>query len=801
MAEKTAFRVSVRDLVAVACPGQNLARGYASPLRGAEGTREHTRIQSSRPGAYEKEVAVSLKLDRQINQNRFTLEIFGRMDGLMRTSPRVWVEEIKTIRRDPETLARVPDPRHLAQLRCYGYMTARDLGLEVLDLVLTYAVPGRDKTEQYRETAGIDDLKAFFDPLVLAYLTLLNTRTAWERLRNRSIADLKFPYPEFRQGQRDLAEAVYRIIKHQKILFARAPTGTGKTMAVLYPAIKALGLGHTDKLFYLTAKGPGRTVAQKAMEDLARAGARIKSVTITAKQKICLMPDQACDMETCPYAAAYYIKLARAMARIRDMEQNHQTRFNRETIEDLARTHEICPFELSLDLALACDVIICDLNYAFDPRVYLKRFFDRNIQGLTFLMDEAHNLPGRLRSMYSADLTRSGVIAAIERLRNGAPGLAKALAGIQKEMVRLKKKHQTAGTTGPVSLTDLDDPFMERLDDFASRADLWLDTHQDSPLREAVLDIFFPVNAILSIARYFDSNYRFFIESAPDAGIRVRLFCLDPAPIFSGLIKRCDSAVFFSATFFPFGFYEQMLFGIPDQAGAPPDRPVPYTLSLASPFPREHLNLIVHSRIRTTFRQRQKDFGRIAQTLICLLETRPGNTLVFFSSYAYLDAVLERLDPQNRPWPVQAQHPGMTEAEREEFLARFSSGETVVGLAVMGGIFGEGIDLTGDRLVNVAVVGVGLPQVCLERNEIRSYYDTMGRDGFFTAFQMPGFCRVLQAAGRLIRTPKDRGVILLMDERFIRPDYQALFPDEWGHHTRVTDRSGLTRALERFCGT
>ncbi len=775
-----------------------------------EGIREHIRLQETWPEGWDSEVQVSLTVENA----SFDLEIFGRMDGCRVTDAGLAVEEIKTCRKDPSVPARDPDHRHLAQLKCYGYMAAREHDRQSADLRLTYARPSDGATATFELSLGIEDLETFFTDLVSQYIGLLGTRAAWERIRNQSIDTLPFPYHGFRNGQRDLAEASYKVIKHGRILFARAPTGTGKTMATLFPAVKAMGLGHTDKIFYLTAKSPGRTVAQKAVKDLALAGARLKCVTITAKQKTCFTPDIPCDMETCSFALGYYVKLARALA-----HAGTHDHFDQERIEDMARKFDICPFELSLDLSLNCDIIICDLNYAFDPRVYLKRFFDRNIQNLTFLVDEAHNLPDRLRSMYSAELSKTWILALQEVLRDTAPGLSRALVTIHKEMIRLKTLYlDTTAEPHPPgfrALSELSDTFMEALNEFAERADIWLDDHPKSPLRETVLEGFYTVNGFLNMARYFGENYRFLLASDAEFSLTVRLFCMDPSPIFAKLIRRCESAVLFSATFFPFPYYAQVLLGIKmedqivanqektkDEEKDPPakkDRDlIPYTIALPSPFSEENFALLVHPGIKTTYRQRNRYYRAVADVITRTITRRPGNYLIFFSSYAYMASVLDELDPDVLPADIRVQTQGMTESERAQFLDNFTEDSRTAGFAVMGGIFGEGIDLSGNRLIGVIVVGVGLPQVSHEQNEIRSYYDAMGHDGFFFAYQMPGFSRVLQATGRLIRGHADRGVAQLLDERFLRPDYQSLFPTEWSGFKIVRAAEDWDRMLDTF---
>ncbi len=806
MTGKNIFRVSVRDLVAATQmePGspKDLGRGFSSTRRAMAGIREHTRLQDLWPDGWDREVPVSLKIEKQA----FVLEIFGRMDGLLVTDSGVSVAEIKTCQKDPAVLSMEPNICHLAQVKCYGYMTAKDKGLSSIRLILTYARPDDGKTAAHEKTYTFEELETFFEKRVSIYLSLLGSRTAWERIRNQSVRNLEFPYSGFRDGQRDLAEAVYKIVKHSRILFARAPTGTGKTMATLFPAIKAMGLGQTDKIFYLTAKSPGRSVALKALKDLATAGARIRSVVITAKQKTCFTPDIPCDMETCIYAQAYYTKQAKAMTLL----SGHDL-FDQVLIEKTARDCELCPFEFSLDLCLTCDVIICDLNYAFDPRVYLKRFFDRDTGKLTFLMDEAHNLPDRLRSMYSADLEKNSLLAAQDILRDTAPGLARRLVAVHKQMVRLQTAHIPRKEFH--SLTDLPVPFMDALEEFASRAELWLDTHPNALVRDHVLDMFYAINGFLNLARHFGSHYRLFIQSYANQDLRIRLFCLDPAPIFSRLIKRCRAAILFSATFFPFAYYEQVLFGTPpieDAAGQTPKQPAPHVISLSSPFPRKNFKLVIHPRIKTTFRQRKRFYTDVAEMITHAVKQRPGNHLVFFSSYAYMEAVLDLMDQDNLPGTVRIQSRGMDEDDRRSFLDSFTQDSRITGFAVMGGIFGEGIDLEGDRLTTVMVVGVGLPQVNHEQEEIRAYYDALltagrakgesgkGLDGFFIAYQMPGFSRVLQAVGRLIRSESDRGMALLMDERFVRPDYLTLFPREWLGFDTISSPFDLDRCLEQF---
>lgn len=813
MTEKAIFRVSVRDLIAAGGQKGDLSQAFVSRTRGLVGIREHTRIQAMRPPGYEKEVSVSIRVDHDL----FSLDIFGRIDGMMITGDRVLVEEIKTTRQDPDILCKNPLPAHKAQLKCYGYMVAAQKSLETIDLQLTYAHPRSKKTREQTKTYSTLDLKIFFDNTIAAYITQFQTRTTWAHIRNQSIKNLNFPYEDFREGQRELAEAVYKIVKNKKILFARAPTGTGKTIATLFPAIKSLGMGQVDKIFYLTAKTLGKTVARKALRDMGDTGARLKSVILTAKQKICFAPDKVCDMDTCPYAQSYYAKLNQAM-----IEVVKHDLFDQSRIETIGQTYQICPFELSLDISLVCDVIICDLNYAFDPRVYLKRFFDRDTYKITFLIDEAHNLPDRLRSMYSADLLKSDILKTQKLVRDIAPDLSASLVKMNKELSRLKiqvLKDGTSPSPDLKELTNLPTPYMEAIERFVLKADLWLDKHHESPIRADLINFYFMAAAFLTIARFFDSHYRFFIERKRKHDINTRLFCMDPSRIFSRLIQRSASAILFSATFFPTAYYQAILFGsnqgikssdattagakdthVQKTAAKDAKSILPYSIVLPSPFPKENFKLLIHSTIQTTYRARQQSFTQVAGVITQTVDARPGNYMVFFPSYAYMNHVVDIIEQEGQIEKIQVQVPQMSEPEREKFLNQFSPDSHITGFAVMGGIFGEGIDLEGTRLIGVIVVGVGLPQICPEQDQIRAYYEDRNEDGFFNAYLMPGFNRVMQATGRLIRTETDRGIVVLIDERFTRKDYRDLFPDEWHPYETISNPMELKEKLLDFWG-
>lgn len=776
---KKKHRISVKNLIDICLKHGDLSGEYVSRTRALDGIREHTRVQGLRPESYTREVAVSCTIHGQ----GFDLEVYGRIDGIFEADEPVTIEEIKSCRKPAGELAQNPAPLHMAQLKCYGYMLAAQRKLDQVNLQITYARIGTQTIAHSKKAWTFEALSVFFNELTREYIRRLEDGVHWREKRNQSIAALEFPYPDFRPGQRQLAESVYKVVKNNRILFARAPTGTGKTIATLFPAVKALGLGHIDKIFYLTAKTVGRTVAVKAIRDMRKTGLKIKHVVITAKQKICFVSDEICDPDTCPYATGYYGKLASAMPGISRYDD-----FDRERIENLAREYEICPFELSLDVSLICDVIICDLNYCFDPRVYLKRYFDQDSPGCTFLIDEAHNLHDRLRSMYSAHILKSDILSTQKLVRDAAPELSKCLVAINRIMLKLKNQCIDENTSH-LKLENPPDDLISQIRLFAGKADRWLDQNrEESQIRSALLDFYFQMNIFLVIEGFYDTNYQFYVERIGENDLVAKFFCLDPSPIFSDLIFRCRSAIFFSATLTPIGYHREMLLNNTIE---------PFTIDLATPFARENLGLFLHPGIRTAYKTRARYYDKIAELIAHATRIRPGNYMVYFPSYAFLNEVLSRMDETVQD-DIQVQSPNMTETERKDFLNGFTPDSRITGFAVMGGIFGEGIDLTADRLIGAVVVSPAVPQVCLERDLIKDYYDAIDNSGFFKSYQIPGFNRVLQAAGRVIRTDTDKGIVILVDDRFNRPDYRMLFPPEWQDVRVLPDTDSVVREISAF---
>ena len=773
--------VSVRSLVEfVMQAGDLTSGGFQRRDRAQLGTQGHKRVQRSRPEGYATEVEIAYRVEGTDPP----LEVRGRIDGLYTHKAPVVIEEIKTTTLSLHLVGEEHNPLHWAQAQCYAYMYAWQNHLSEIMIHLTYYHLDSQEEKTFERQFTFSGLETFFDGLVTTYLNWFRKVYAWQSSRDHSIQQFDFPYKEYRPGQRDMAVEVYKAIREKDRLYIQSPTGVGKTIATLFPAVKALGQGLASKIFYLTAKTSGRLVAEKTLVDMRQAGLHVKSVTLTAKEKICFCPPVNCDPEVCVFARDYFGKVKKALEEL----DQHQA-FTRPVIEEIARRYEICPFEFSLDLALWVDCIICDYNYAFDPRVYLHRFFDFVTEPYIFLVDEAHNLPDRARSMYSAELDKKTVLSLQRTLKPHLPALAKRLNAINKILLEKRKACQAEGTDALVEYQPPEE-LLKAVREFNQKAEDWLVLNQPAEFRQDLLDFYFSCSNYLRTAEYFDTFYVSYFERHGQSDLKTKLFCLDPAPMLAAPLERSQSTIFFSATLLPLDYFMKLLTGDADH----PRR------IFHSPFPLENVSLLIHNGIATRYAQRADSYAAIASAIESISSAHVGNYLVFFPSYAYLSAVLEILKERLPERQLLVQDRGMTEDAREAFLSRFSDGnqETLVGLAVMGGIFGEGIDLVGERLIGAVVVGVGVPQVCLENDLIKDYFDSRNTSGFAYAYQYPGFNRVLQATGRVIRTENDRGIIVLIDERFTHARYRQLLPAHWRGFQVVRSTGEIKDKLERF---
>lgn len=769
---KPLVQVSVRELVTFVLQSGDLGGGgnFVSANRALEGTRGHQRLQKSRPSDYQREVAVC----RRIEFADFVIEIKGRIDGVV---PRLGGAEIEEIKTTARRWTGPADPLHWAQVKIYGAIYAQDHQLPECELRITYLDLSSGETVDFREHFSVAALAEFFDSVVTEYAEWIHAHRQWCALRDESIRALAFPFKEFRAGQRAMAVAVYKTLKNRGRLFVEAPTGIGKTVSALFPAIKSLGEGRVEKIFYLTAKTIGRAVAEKTLQEMRGDGLRLRALTLTARDKICFNNGAPCDLKTCPYALGYYDRVKAAVR----AGLAHES-LTRDELQNVARAHQVCPFELSLDVALWVDVIVCDYNYAFDPSASLKRFFGEEPRQYAILVDEAHNLVERAREMFSAELDKGELSALAREIAEDLPACGKALRKLASRFTADESWMERGGAAvSKEAPTNLAQPLKR----FLEEAELWLAQNNPSAFRPALLELYFRALAFQRVLDSFNDRYLSMLEPSG----RLRLYCVDPSALLAAILKTSGPAVFLSATLRPLSFFRESLGG----------DPVDSMLQLDSPFARENLLVLVNPRIATRLRARESSFDAVAELIAALVEGRTGNYLVYFPSYEYLARVLERFRTLAPSVRVEAQTSGMSEPERERFLAHFhaSPDETLVGFAVLGGIFGEGIDLVGERLIGVAVVGVGLPQICLERDLVREHCQARGLPGFDFAYAFPGMNRVLQAVGRVIRSEMDRGVVLLIDDRFRQRSYRDLFPAWWSPEF-VESSTAISETVARF---
>ncbi|MHC5267851.1 ATP-dependent DNA helicase [Enterococcus sp. LJL98] len=756
-------KIAVRHLVEFVLRQGNIDNRRTSNHTAQEGARIHRKLQKEAGDSYQPEVF--LKMTYEIEEEMFSVE--GRADGVFHAENCWTIDEIKTSALPFEELDQGQKELFFAQGMVYAYLYATLEKQGEMRVQLTYFQTTEEKIRREIRSFTYEELESFFKDLINEYQRWLIFQDNWRRVRNTSLLQLQFPYTKYRKGQRELAVVAYKTLKTKQKLFAEAPTGTGKTISTLFPALKALGEDSTNRIFYLTAKTITRSVVEDAMETLANHGAQAKSVTLTAKDKICFLEERRCNPDDCPYARGYYDRINVALWDI----LHHETQITRAVIEKYGKKHQVCPFELSLDVSLFCDLIIADYNYLFDPIVYLKRFFEADEESYYFLIDEAHNLVGRSREMYSAALSDSIFVELQKRLPKQKRKIQGLLANILSEFDLLKDasekelwtyKHQVFA---PEKLTHLLFQLTEHLQ-------MYFVEHEDGEDKEQILVHYFECIRFLKMSEYYDDSYETTIEIGYHQ-ITIKLFCIDPSSFLEDTLNKGESCLLFSASLNPMSFYQKTLGG----------GNTALTYRVQSPFPIENQGVFVVNYIQTTFRKRQESLMELVETLFMMVSGKTGNYFVFFSSYHYLDQVLSAFKEKYPLIETLVQETKMDESERERFLAQFVEHpeKTLVGFCVLGGIFSEGIDLKGDRLIGTAIVGVGLPQINHEQELIKAYFSKKNNQGFEYAYQLPGMNKVLQAAGRVIRDMDDQGIVLLIDSRFTHSRYRQLFPAHWQH--------------------
>ena len=758
------IRISVRNLVEfILREGDidNRTGGGQDPENMQMGSRIHRKIQRQMGSDYQAEVP----LKTEIVCDGFTLKIEGRADGLIHTKEQVMVDEIKGVLRE---LDRVQEPAgiHLAQAKCYASMVAEQEGADEIGVQMTYCQMETEEVKRFQYSYQSNELKVWFDEVIRQYEKWAKFQIEWRKARNASIKGIEFPFP-YRKGQRELAVSVYRTILRKKKLFIQAPTGVGKTISTVFPAVKAVGEELGEKIFYLTAKTITRTVAEQAFKTLREQNLKFKVITLTAKEKICFCEETSCNPDDCPYAKGHFDRVNDAVYELLMQEDV----MSREVLEAQARKHKVCPFEMALDVSTWVDGVICDYNYVFDPDARLRRFFaEGGAGGYLFLIDEAHNLVERGRQMYSAELCKEDFLAVKKLVKGEAPRFAKRLEACNKILLAMKKECENYKVLDNIS------HFGIQLMNVLSETDRYLEECVDKEVRETVLDFYFQVRSFLNIYDGLDENYVIYTEYQENGRFVLKLFCVNPAANLQKCLDKGNSAVFFSATLLPIQYYKRLLSTEKDN----------YAVYIDSSFDTKKRLLMNGVDVSTRYTMRSRDmYHRYATYIVRVVKAKMGNYLIFFPSYRFMEDVYQEFtqllasDEEEMELVIQQKH--MDEEERENFLRAFEMGreKSLIGFGVLGGIFSEGIDLTNEKLIGTLIIGTGLPQVCNEREILKSYFDQKGLYGFDYAYRYPGMNKVLQAAGRVIRTEDDRGVILLLDERFQREKGKEIFPKEW----------------------
>jgi len=829
---KYEIRISVRQLVEFLLRSGDIdnRRGVSPEKAMQEGSRLHRMIQRSMGAEYTAEVP--LKLDYETET--YIVKIDGRADGIIDESsispdevsltanqislnqyltgeafPQITVDEIKCVTRKVETM-RAPEPVHLAQAKVYAYIYAVQHSLPMIRVRMTYCNIETEALRYFFEEYSLAGITAWFEELMTEYRRWADFQFAWNEKRRDSIRGIDFPFP-YREGQKELVGYVYNTILEKKKFFLEAPTGVGKTIATLYPSIRAMGNDMAEKIFYLTAKTITRTVANDTLDLLRQKGLSLKSITITAKEKICPLEKADCNPESCPYATGHFDRVNDAIYEA----ITTRDRLTREDILELSEKHRVCPFELSLDISLFADAIICDYNYVFDPHACLKRYFADGASGdYIFLVDEAHNLVDRGRDMFSAELIKEDFLL-LKRILNeatekfsekastekgkikgkqnkhpkGIPLLFKVIRGLDRcnrELLRLKRECEK------YRLLDSVDSFAGMAESLNTSITQFLDEEENTGVRQDVLNFWFNIGHFLLIYERLDENYRIYCELKENGDFMLKLLCVNPRKNLSEAMAKGRSSILFSATLLPVQYYKNLLGGEVSD----------YEAYAKSSFNSSQLGLYIDRDVTSLYKARNDElYRRIAEHILDITSSRNGNYMVFFPSHAFLLRVqeaFERLPELPDGMEILRQEERMDEDARERFLSRFSRTglvpadmsealpDTLIGFCVLGGIFSEGIDLKEDALIGSIIIGTGLPLVCNEREIIKEFFE---EKGFDYAYRFPGMNKVLQAAGRVIRTEKDNGIVALLDSRFTDRSYMRLFPREWAGYSVVGSRN------------
>jgi DNA excision repair protein ERCC-2 len=739
------YTVAVRTLCEFAAKRGDLDLRFTPSPSAQEGIEGHLAVAASRTDHYASEVSLSGTYQ--------TLLVRGRADGYNKALKRI--EEVKTHRGRVEKIPANHTALHWAQAKVYAWLLCERDELTSIEVALVYFnVDSREQT-LLLEQHSAQDLREFFTSICNAFIEWAQQEAAHRSARNQACATLPFPFEQLHAEQRVFAQSVYRAATGQRCLVAQAPTGVGKTLGSLFPLLKAFEKQALDKVFYLTAKTSGRAMALDALYLLS--AKHLRTLELVARDKACEHPDKECHGDSCPLAKGFYDRLpaARASASASTLP------WSKETLRTLAMEHQVCPYYLSHELVRWADIIVGDYNYYFDLSAMLYAQTVNNNWRVSVLVDEAHNLVDRSRAMYSAQLEVASFLphkqTLPKRLKKDFDRALRVLRRILKEQTQAYE----AANEIPDALSNAIDTLIATLGkELADEHD------QLGSTRPGLQQLFFELLHFQKISLLFDTHFFFEFDQA-NACVRIRNVL--PAPMLKPRFESADSVALFSATLNPASAYVKNL-GLPDNT---------VVVDVDSPFSSEQLQVNVMRNISTRYKDRQASLQLLTQTMAQQFHARPGNYLAFLSSFDYLSQVYARFHTEHPNIPCWRQERAMSETERSAFLDRFKAGGQGIGFVVLGGVFSEGVDLPGERLIGAFIATLGLPQVNELNEQMKQRMHNLLGDGYEHVYLYPGIQKVVQAAGRVIRSKEDQGVVYLMDDRFTQAQVRELLPPWW----------------------
>jgi DNA excision repair protein ERCC-2 len=744
----SSYSIAVRALCEFAAKRGDLDLRFTPSPTAQEGIVGHALVAKNRQAPYQSEITLTGSYEH--------LEVRGRADGY---DPDLnQLEEVKTYRGYVENIAASHRALHWAQAKVYAWLMCLERGLSEMNVALVYFSIDTETETLLVEKHFAQELKAHFEALCSLFLAWASKELAHQEAHKIFASELTFPFADLHAGQRVLAESVFKAATHGRALIAQAPTGIGKTIGTLFPALKS-GTKESHKIFYLAAKTSGRAMALSAIESLAGHKAGLRTLELVAKEKSCAHLDKACHGDSCPLAKGFYDKLP--AARYAAVAQPLLTK---EVTHEVAILHDVCPYYLSQEMVRWADVVVCDYNYYFDLNAMLYALTLNNQWKVHLLVDEAHNLPDRARAMYSAELSDQSLRALV----NEMPDSLKKDVDRFRRVWRKLFKEQTEAIAIISEVPEKMVVALEKL--LAAMSTLLADDTINHAIENPAMQAFFLEGLhFQKVLALFDQH--FFLEANLEQlkDWRLRIHNVLPAPMLRSRFDAAYSVSLFSATLNPTQAYKALL-GLPENV---------VEIDVVSPFSTDQLQVQITPHISTRFKDREKSLGLLVKTIAQQYQSQPGNYLAFFSSFDYLQQASNAMAISQPNVPVWVQTRGMTEGEREVFLQRFTEQSQGIGFAVLGGAFSEGIDLTGARLIGAFIATLGLPQFNRINDEMKQRMDDLLGNGYDYIYLYPGLQKVVQAAGRVIRTTSDRGVLFLMDDRFATKQVQSLLPQWW----------------------